>query len=459
MDHVGMGASESSRGRLVRMVFSAARLAPLVGGAIVSLAGCTAMLESERKQCASQDDCAQLFGANEPYQCSEGVCERPTCASDSECRAIGGLAFENSICNPVSKQCDPPECITVDGCDSGQACNLTTNRCEGRQCTITDDCLNVNTYSPTMACVAGFCVDDSWGCIGKPDDRVRTPGQKGTLVFQLLSASNNEPLASADWDIKVCGPAQYDPLCGDANAAPKGTSTSYNPANGTVTIDGLDPENPVRIWIDDKKSPAPMPGVSPSGVIPMEFITQKPPVGITTAPPVKVVQYEGLLALVESYRNGPGTSLDFNQIVRPNPSPEVTYASLYSVAFDCKDRPAANVAPSFRYLSGNVPIQPLGTEMDPLLIFYFAEDGFAHQSIMSATQTNIKPRLWTFPTGVFSSLNLPAKANLTIKTSLMANERGNIWRDIRDDFSTRLTTGRMTTIHFYPRDYSIKQSQ
>jgi len=143
-------------------------------------------------------------------------------------------------------------------------------------------------------------------------------------------------------------------------------------------------------------------------------------------------------------------SLDLTQVIRTG------LASLYSVSFDCQDRPAAFVQPSYRYINGG-ELKALGTELDPLLVFYFDEQGIAYQS--NATSDTSNPQLWTFPTGVFSSLNLPPATNLIVKTSLVVDQRGPRVRTIRDNFSTRLTAGRMATIHFYPRDYSIKKAQ
>jgi hypothetical protein len=430
--------------RLAALMGAAAT--PLAFGVLSTLAGCTAILDISREQCQTETDCANAF-PDLPYTCVENVCELPLCDADQDCRQRGGR-FASSICDLEKHQCAPAECLAIDGCGQGRVCNLATNRCQERECSITADCLTATKESPTVECIQGYCVDPQWGCIGQPDDRQHVPGEKGTLEFQLLSGSTNTPIVGADWDIRVCGAAQYDIVGCDESSRPPGWKHVYDSVTGTVTISGLDPELPVRIWIDEKNLLDPN-SLTGKAIIPMEFVTQKPPVGLTKAPPVRVVAWSGLAALIASYGTGSPDSPNIGTLI------DRTKASLYSVAFDCQDRPAANVKPSYSYVSGSSGMT--GPITQGVLIFYFDEAGIAYSAPSPLVTNNASPVEWTFPTGVFSTLNLPASANMSIMTELVV--RPGRLRTIREKFSSRLTLGRMTTVHFYPRNYAIKTAQ
>jgi hypothetical protein len=423
-----------------------AAVTPLSLALLSALAGCTALLDTTKSQCSTEEDCTDRFGDESPYLCIQHVCERPICEQDSDCRKRGGR-FSTSICSLDEHQCVPAECTAVDGCDQGQACQLSTNRCVARECSVTQDCLTRGKETPTVQCVSGFCKDDVWGCIGKPDDRPREPGAKGTLEFQLLSGTTNAPIPNAVWDIKVCGGAQFETVGCDVSSRPPGAQVQVDVPTGVVRISGLNPDNPVRIWIDETSLTSPA-SLHPEkrAIVPMEFVTQKPPVGVTTAPPVLLVLYEDLATLIKSYGNGgtgPGT--DILTLLEPGK------ASIYASAYDCQDNPAAQVQPSYRIIAPQpgMPAAPTGQ-----LIFYF-DEGSAAYPAPDPRIVNANPAEWTFGTGLFATLNLPPATNLNIMTSLVFDTRTKESRPIRETFASRLTSGRMTTIHFYPRNYTL----
>ena len=64
---------------------------------------------------------------------------------------------------------------------------------------------------------------------------------------------------------------------------------------------------------------------------------------------------------------------------------------------------------------------------------------------------------YSFPSGIFSSLNI-ALENITVGTTLVvsADSTGTParTRPIRSDYTMLLASKRLTTVHFYPRNYS-----
>jgi hypothetical protein len=400
------------------------------------LAGCTAMLESEKPQCTTEADCISLFGAEDPFQCVRQVCERPACTQDSQCRDIGGR-FATSICDTERNECVAAECNTVDGCGSNRACNLKTNRCEGRQCTITQDCLRIGTESPTMQCVGGFCVDEAWGCVGQPDDRTFQPGEKGTLRVPMYDPLRNAPLENAVWEALVCLPATEDPDC----LHPLDVPSSYDTATGVLTVEQLDPELPVRLWLTETALPPPPPEamrLNGKETVDMEFITQKPPVGITTTRPLRVVTWKWIASLIESYVQGAEISGKSESLL---PVFTLGKQTIFGDAFDCQDRPAANL---------NVKFMKDGLEFTDYTPYFWDE-----QNLAFTPPTHIQ----TFGTGVWSTANLPVAQTLMLRSNLVLDARDGRSRVIRDEVPVYLNVSRMMTIHLYPRNYGLKSAR
>lgn len=421
-------------------------MAPLALGLVATVAGCTAMLDGSQSQCSTADDCSERF-PDSTYQCVQNVCAQPSCDDDATCRGFGER-FASSICDLRIHQCVPGECKELDECGRGRVCNLATNRCVERECQSVTECLTPLKESPTVQCIDGFCVDDKWSCIGQPDNRDRSAGAKGTLEIPLLSVTTERPIAGAVWKARICGSAQQDTASGCATIVNGGT-WSYDAATGIMRVTGLDPDLPVRIWLDETaipdqtgNAPVPAEGGAPRAIIPIEFVTQKPPIGVTRTAAVQVVAWSDEAALRAMYTKGlVSSSVDLTNLIDRTG----TKASIFGVAFDCQDMPTSNVQLGYRLLpSGDVTGHSF---------FFF--DGEKHAFTSSGGGGT--PRFWTFPNGLVSTLGLPAAANLIVGTQLLVDERmATRTRLIRDNFATRLTHGRMMTMHLYPRDYSKK---
>jgi hypothetical protein len=215
----------------------------------------------------------------------------------------------------------------------------------------------------------------------------------------------------------VCSPAQLDETCERPLSV---DSSEYDPDTGIMTISGLAYDRPIRIQFDEV--------ALEDSVIPMDFYTQRPPVGITEVPPVRVVTRAGLAALIASFA---GVVAGAEQPVNP------ALGNIYGLLFDCEGKPAGDVQLSYT--------NPLGMPFSPApVVLYFDE-----QQVPSLV------RQWSYPTGVFSSLNIPLE-NINVATTLVVDGASTPikTRAIRSEYKLRLAPSRMTTVHFYPRDYS-----
>ena len=420
------GALAQRKGQLIRRqvcLFSAQtqRLGNALSVLVLSLSGCTAILELNTDQCKVDADCTELFGATATYLCVSNLCARPACDTDQSCRARGG-AFATSICSSIDNLCAPAQCTDNTQCGVG-VCNLATNRCAPRECDTTQDCLQ-KKLSPTVACTQGFCVDDTWGCIGDTDNRPRNASESGTLSIPLLSSVDGTPVAGSNWQIRVCQPPQFDLDCTTPLAVPTPT---YDAATGIATISGLSYDTPVRTQFDELNLKD---EDGTTTIIPMDFYTQKPPVGVTQVPAVKLVSRKGLAALIASF-----AAVSVGQAQAADPS----LGNIYGLIFDCQDKPAGNVSLAYTDALG-MPFTP------PPLILFFDE-----QNVPSLTRT------YSYPSGVFSSLNIPLQ-NINVSTSVVVDPTSSApkTRVIRSDYAMRLPSMRMTTVHFYPRAYNKK---
>ena len=384
----------------------------------LSSAGCTLLLDTEKDQCESDKDCTQLFGSTAPYVCSNKVCERPSCETDQECKDRGGN-FATSICSESDRQCAPAECVDNAQCGVGQSCDTSTNRCAQRECDTTQDC-RLTKPSPTVECVQGFCVDPTWSCIGQPDERPHEKGEKGTLKIPLLSTVDDKPIPGAVWTATICSPAQLDENC--ERPLQVDPPPEYDADTGVMTISGLSYDTPIRIQFNET--------ALNDAVIPMDFYSQRPPVGETDVPPVRVVTRAGLAALVSSFA-GISDAMGVQQPVNP------LLGNIYGLLFDCEGKAAADVQLSYTNALG-MPFNPA-----PLVLYLDEQEG---PSLV---------RQWSYPTGVFSSLNIPLE-NLNVATTLVVDSNSTPikTRSIRSEYKLRLAPLRMTTVHFYPRDYS-----
>jgi hypothetical protein len=427
---VSMIVSDLSRWVSRLRELGSARPAAAIAIALSSSSGCTMMLETSQSQCDDESDCLALFGASAPFECVASMCVRPACSSDLDCRNRQG-SFVTSICDEAQHQCVEAACLQESDCTSGTTCDLGTNRCVERQCVITDDCMTPDRMSPTVECVAGFCVDEKWGCIGKPDDRTRVPGETGTLEIPLLNALTQTPLSNAAWQVRVCKAPELDLNCEHpiATAPPP----VYDAASGIMTVAGLDPDLPIRIFIDEPAHP---------DVIPMEFISQKSAVGVTRVPSLGFATLSGLLTLVSSYKLPGSGDVTFASVFRTG------MGTGYGTVFDCTDRPTAQVQVKFN--------TPDGAPVAGYNPYFFDEQLVAYPGYALPPPYDGPIRPFTFGTGIFSALNLPPNQLLSVRTNLIVDERSEQPRVIREAMSVSLQPSRRTTMHLYPRDYTPK---
>jgi hypothetical protein len=82
--------------------------------AVFALAGCSAILDTDAKQCAKDADCGQVNG--QPVaSCENNFCVAYACTTDTECRARGDLVCEMGVCGA-------PECTANEQCGAGLSC-------------------------------------------------------------------------------------------------------------------------------------------------------------------------------------------------------------------------------------------------------------------------------------------------------------------------------------------------
>jgi hypothetical protein len=182
---------------------------------VAGLAACSLTLDTDKKQCTKNEDCA------EPYACNtgSGLCMQPKCAVDSDC--TNGIC-ERSLCSP--KQCNQ----AVD-CDDGERCD-PAGRCAEAECSSNDQCGPLSTE----LCVGGSCVDELWGCRDQGDERPAPTMDKATYVLKVYKFPGGDPIDGLE--VQVC--ASVDAACVSPLAGP----TVDIAADGTVTIGNL-PQN------------------------------------------------------------------------------------------------------------------------------------------------------------------------------------------------------------------------
>ena len=428
-----------SKAKVVSKARVGAAVTPLALGLLTALGGCTALLETSKLQCTTEQDCIDL-APDSTYQCVRNVCEQPLCDQDKTCRDLGGR-FATSFCDTTTNSCVPAECEKSDDCGGGLACDLSSNRCVQRECQVQVDCMTADKASPTVQCLDGFCVDPTWGCIGDPDPRNYSPGEFGTLRVPLYDPSTQGPLDGSDWSTLVCRPAAEDPDC----LQPLDVPTSYDPITGIVTVEQLDPTRPVRLWLTETKLPLQPNRLNGKATVDMEFITQKPPVGVTTTPPLRVVTWIWIGSLIESYVKG-GIINGSDESIRG--IFETGKQTIFGDAFDCEDKPAANLFVKLtsertgEELKPALPGAPPGTGYRP---YFWDEQNIAHQP---------PSHLATFGTGVWSTANLPIDETLLLDSNIWIDDRQSQSRVVRSKIPVYLDLFRFMTIHLYPRDYT-----
>lgn len=134
--------------------------------ALVLVAGCSLVIDTEKKQCTQPQDCG-LFNEQPLYACVQNFCEKPACTSDGECQSRGSF-----VCN--ANTCDPADCLADQNCTkAGQSC------------------------------VAGRCTDPIFNCFGQKQPLVSN--DPAVLRFKLVAYGETKPLTNLK--VRVCATA------------------------------------------------------------------------------------------------------------------------------------------------------------------------------------------------------------------------------------------------------------
>jgi hypothetical protein len=194
-------------------------------GLCALLGSCSLVLDPDKKQCQSDDQCG-VFHDKPTYQCLQSYCEQVTCNDDATCRARGDFICESNACAEA-------QCAEDKDCKDGEMC------------------------------AQGRCGDPVFGCFDQMQSL--TSSQPGSLQFKLLAYGEPKPVKNLS--VRVCKAA--DLACN----SPVSTENTYDD-QGTLTINGL--ENGIRYNIR-------MTGDDSLGnpFIEAEYYMQRPIVGAT----------------------------------------------------------------------------------------------------------------------------------------------------------------------------------
>jgi hypothetical protein len=214
-----------------------------VGSALMLSASCGQIIDVDRQQCKSVDDCAKtLGGAATAYTCEEGLCnDKVECTTNDTCAA-------NSPATPF--------CSAVGSC---VACNLNT------------DC-----PSPTATCTANACVDETWSCLNQPDDRPAPTQSTATFRVKVVSIADRTK-GIPGLTVKACLLAAVDPKC---SSSLSGAVPSYDEATGIAMVTGLMPGAQFRLKLD---APA------EAALVPLDYYTNRTMRDMTTAPDLTMI--------------------------------------------------------------------------------------------------------------------------------------------------------------------------
>lgn len=366
-------------------------LSLLVGGTL-ALGGCSALLDTEQKQCSVVEDCNKLFGTGTPYSCEDSFCVRPACVQDSDCK---GLGFATSVC-AGDKRCQSG-CTSDPECGEGNVCDLATNRCKGRECTVRTDC---PVLTPTVECVNSICVDASWGCIGDPDDRPAATMSKATVKFPFVEAGSRAPILGAT--ARACSSS----LLSDTCTAIAGTTAVQDPVTGDFTITGITQNTVVRIAVEPPAG---------SAFLPADVYSQMPYRDVTTLPAVTTVTRATLDLLTSAFQD---------PVIANKPG----NGGLIGLAFDCEGKTAAGVTFTLPKAITDMGVAPYFTTL-----VYFS--GIAPNPSATSTSGN----------GLVTGINFPPTLAVPVTMSVSGNTVSTgTWKFLGD---------RVTTVFFHPRNY------
>ena len=277
------------------------------------LAGCSAINETDEKQCGSDLECVTRFGNDVAVSCVANYCVRPACTSDDQCTARGER-YRSSICG-------------ADGhCASAESATAA--------CTVMADC---KSPSPTMECNNGRCEDKVWGCRGQPDERPPIMNATATLQSKVYDLATRMPVVGLT--AKACLLPTFDPEC--ARPLP-GTASSYDRSTGQLTVTGIPQETPIRLKLDFPME---------TGLIPLDQYSTRTVHDVTTVPLLSTIPINVAPSLI--------ALLDPPRVLDP------ANTSVSAVVVDCQNAAATGVEIRVSD-SDKVP----GTE-----VLYFGADG------------------------------------------------------------------------------------
>lgn len=296
----------------------------------MSSSACSLALDTQKTQCSKASDCNGVpNGGDSALICVKGFCQALACEgettseADKSCRDRDERAeLKQSHCEDGF--CKGPACKKGgDDCPEGQTCNVARGACvadaravcgepgspnvlepdkdcasyDGKedyicednvcvepQCKKTADCSGV---SDTASCVAGRCDDVTWGCINVPDDRP-IPSGTATLNLRILDLGNNPIPKDGGLKTDVCAVPGGGTCLKLSNAKPV-----YDYETGVLTIKGLQQKQ--RFWLQ----------ITADGQNPVDWYTQRPPVGETTETEPAVLVPTGLEATLASQFDPP----------------------------------------------------------------------------------------------------------------------------------------------------------
>jgi len=405
------GDGASDREPCTRAMRVSRPLSELVLALGLLLGGCTAIVESNKNQCESDDDCTKLFGGDAPVQCVANYCVGAACDTTSSPEGFGvtvgdayckGLGFPNSICG-ITGQCQPG-CVEDSQCGDNGVCWAGRNRCRERECTTAPNC---NSSSPSMQCNSGICEDRVWGCIGQRDNRPAATMPTATMRVPLVDAiPPNAPVLGAK--ATACPDKSLDSTdC--ANPLP-GTKAEQDPVTGVITVTGL----PQNVYFRLKIEPP-----AGSDYRPVDFYTQMRARDVMTTPPVTTVTGSYLALAQASYGEG--------YVIRPD------YGGLFAIAFGCDGAPAEGLT--------------LDIEQQGLVLASEQPNSFTLINYFeNRLPSPYKAEKRTDSSGLISVVNARVDRYVPIKTSAYGQPISTT--------QMRFLPTRVTVMHLYPRDYS-----
>lgn len=375
------------------------------------LAGCTSIVEEDRKQCTVTADCAGLFGTDAPYVCEANFCVRPTCTSDTTCTDLG---FANSVCSGDGR-CSAG-CTADDQCGSGNVCVLATRRCKTRECTTNDECKARLSNSSTAVCNAGTCEDPVWGCIGERDNRPAATLPTATLHIPFVKANldgTREPVLGTrvipcpDPAVSVGVP------CETESQGLTGITTSQDPTTGLITLRGIRQGTFLRVRL--------IPPVTEENLSPVDYYTQMTIRDEMTVPMVVTIRDAYLRAAGPSY----------------NPPVQIRadLGGMWGVVFDCQGNPAAGATVEIG--AGYSRNGQDTTPISPTVVTYFS-NGVPSPYVATATDGS----------GLFSIIN--TETSFVTPLSVYA-PHGRKASSMQIKFAPSC----ITTVHFHPREYPL----